>query len=332
LASIDRVIQLARAVLDRLDAGDRVSVILPQARLVAEARGDKEYVHWIDCELYGLPAVPFAKKPRRATEERAACLLFIELRGVEDVEKLSADEVVAGKRPDPSRKGKVLCQSVGELERSVAEHRETPPDYTGWSADQILQAWVLQRERVLDRVRVYLHKYVGGVWLWAQQERNNVKLLGPDYRIVVDSLEALETGVGEELLAALGNLRGENPANWALAALACRNVILKLGRTLLVSDEQVYQSELAGRPLNLRGEMEKNKLCAFIDWHFRRSADESVKSELKRLDEVVRSIYEKGSKGKSTTRHGEAQQLVIDTFDFVSALERLTGLQPVTYP
>jgi len=326
------MIQLARAVLDRLDAGDRVSVILPQARLVAEARGDKVEIHWIDCELYGLLAVPFGKKPRSATEEKAACLLFIELRGVEDVEKLSAHEVVAGKRPDPSRKGHVLDQSVGELERSVTEHRETPPDHTGWSDDQILQAWVLQRERerVLDRVRVYLHKYVGRIWLSAQQERDNVELLGPDYRIVVDSLDALETGVGQELLAALSRLGSANPAEWSLSALACRNVILSLGRTLFPLRTGAHHCAMLGKDLELQGEKEVNWLTAFIDLHWQKAGDGRTE-EIQGFAELARRVYETGSRGKNKTalRHAQVQELVVDTFRLVSGLKEITGLEPL---
>jgi hypothetical protein len=330
--------QEAGAVLERLNRGDGLSTMLPQARALAKEYGDRKHVFWLDLEIYGLAGVPGVSAPFKHQYQKEGGLIFAELHRVQNVEKLTVEGVrAAGYLRDDSmpQRDAVAYQSVSEIERSVAQWEPVDPSLAfSLTTDDVMRHGVIQSEhqRVLERVRAYLHRFVSNILAWAEAEKENQLLLGRDYHVVVDSLEALQTGVGEELLAALGNLRGENPANWALAALACRNVILKLGRTLLVSDEEVYQSELAGRPLNLRGEMEKNKLCAFIDWHFRRSADESVKSELKRLDEVVRNIYEKGSKGKSTTRHGEAQQLVIDTFDFVSALERLTGLQPVTHP
>jgi len=332
------VAEEARAVLGRLNRSDGLSTILPQARALAKEYGDPKHVFWLDLEIYGLAGVPGVSAPFKHQYQKEGGLIFAELHAVENVEKLTVEGVRdAGYLRDDfmGQRDVVAYQSVGEIERSVANWRPVDPAVAfSLSADQVMRDSVIQSEyqRVLERVRAYLHRFVSDILAWAEAEKENQLLLGRDYHVVVASLEALQTGVGEELLAALGNLRSSNPANWALAALACRNVVLKLGRTLLVSDEEVYQSELAGRRLNLRGEMEKNRLCAFIDWHFRRSADESVKSELKRLDEAVRSIYEKGSKGKSTTRHGEAQQLVIDTFDFVSGLERLTGLQPVTYP
>lgn len=336
-----RVLSIAEeagVVLARLNRGDGLSMILPQARALAKEYGDAKHVFWLDLEIYGLAGVPGASAPFKRQYQKEGALVFMELHRVENVDKLTVDGVrAAGYLRDDSmpQRDAVAYQSVSEIERTVASWEPVDPSLAfSLTADDVLRHGVVQseRQRVLERVRAYLHRFVSDILAWAEAEKENQLLLGRDYHVVVASLEALQTGVGEELLAALGSLRSNNPANWALAALACRNVILKLGRTLLVSDEEVYQSELAGRPLNLRGEMEKNRLCAFIDWHFRRSADESVRGELKRLDEAVRSIYEKGSKGKSTTRHGEAQQLVIDTFDFVSGLERLTGLQPVTYP
>jgi len=333
LASIDRAIQLAEVALDRLRAGDQLSTVLPEARLLAEARGDKLHVHWIDCEMYGLPTVPFGEKPRRDREERAAALLFMELRGVQDIEKLRVDDLVAGKRPDPSKKDAVLCQSVGELERLVAEYQERPNDYYyGWATDQTFQAHVLhgERERVLDRVRAYLHRYVGGVWLRAQQERGNVELLGPDYRIVLDSLEALDTDVGQELLAALSRLGSTNPAEWSLSALACRNVILGLGRKLFPLRTGTHRCAMWGKDLELKGEKEVNWLMAYIDLHWQKADDES-KEELEDLAKLARDIYETGSRGKRGTqlRHERVQKLVVDTFRLVLRLKEVTGLEPL---
>jgi len=333
---VERLASMSRAVLDRLDRGERLSVVLAQSRKDAELYGNRAHVHWLDCEIYGLVDVPFAKQPRNDDDDKAGVYLFCQLRRAADVRKITVDGVLRDWSRDktPPDRSLVVHHSVGHLERSAEEHR--PPTRTDpWApaSDRDLQLDLLHSEhqRVLDGVRAYVYQYMSSIWSWAIQERENLALLGRDYHVVVDSLEALQTGVGEELLAALGNLRTDNPANWALAALACRNVVLKLGRTLFVSDQETYESELAQRTLKLGGEMEKNKLCAFIDRHFRSTAG-SVKSELKRLDQLARSIYERGSKGKSATRHAEAQQLVIDTFDLVGGLERLTGLHPVTYP
>lgn len=332
-----RIAEEARAVLARLNRGDGLSTILPQSRALSKEYGDPKHVFWLDLETYGLAGVPGVSPPFKQQYQKEGGLIFAELHSVENVDELTVEGVRStGYLRDAltPRRDAVAYQSVGEIERGIANWKPVDPSLAlSLTANDVMRHGVVQAEhqRVLERVRAYLYRFVSNILAWAEAETENQVLLGRDYHVVVGSLEALESGVGEELLAALGNLRTDNPANWALAALACRNVVLKLGRTLFVSDQETYDSELAQRPLKLGAEMEKNKLGAFIDWHFR-SATKSAKSELKRLEQLARSIYERGSKGKSATRHAEAQQLVIDTFELVSGLERLTGLHPVTYP
>ena len=245
------------------------------------------------------------------------------------------DVISAGYRLDdilPNRDA-VAYQSIGELEQSI-EAWKPLEQFAGHSinANLTFRHYIVhdEQQRVLERARAYLHRFVSDVLIWAEAEKENQELLGRDYRIVIDSLDALETGVGQELLAALDNLRSNNPANWALSALGCRNVILKLGRTLFITDAETYYSALASCSLDLKGEMEKNRLCAFIDQHFRKSDNESQR-EFIELDEIARRIYGKGSQGKSAVRHSEAQQLMVDTFNLVSRLERLTGLEPIRW-
>lgn len=182
----------------------------------------------------------------------------------------------------------------------------------------------------MQRVRNYLHRFVSDIWISSIEEKTNQELLGPDYRLVINSLDALETGVGQELLSALGLIKSQNPADWSAAALVCRNVILKLGRTLFPAQLDTYESSLAGKTLNLKGEKELNRLCAFIDCHWRQ-ADDPSKRELERMDELARLAYGRASRGKRGTelRHADAQQLVVDTFDLVSSLGSLVGFEPV---
>jgi hypothetical protein len=330
----ERLIGMSRAVLDRLERGDRLSAILPQARAAAELYGNGPHVHWLDCEIYGMQHVPFAKRPRQTEDEKAGLYLLGELRRVQDVRKLSVDGVLRDwpKAELPDR-DIVVHQSVGHLERAIEEYRPPAPGDT-WApaADQILQLRVLHSEhrRILDSVRAYLYQYMDKIWSWAVQERNNVKLLGPDYRIVVDSLEALQTGVGQELLAALSHLRSTNPAEWALSALACRNVVLSLGRTLFPLRTGVHHCAMLGKDLELKGEKELNWLTAFIDFHWQTAADED-KRELHRLGELARRIYETGSRGKNKAAlgHTQVQELVAHTFRLVSGLKEITGFEPL---
>jgi len=75
----------------------------------------------------------------------------------------------------------------------------------------------VEAERILAVVRSAVQQYVSKVWLDAVQRKDNIALVGLDYQIVLANLDALETGVGQELMAALDNLRNQNPANWQLA-------------------------------------------------------------------------------------------------------------------
>jgi hypothetical protein len=226
----------------------------------------------------------------------------------------------------------IAHQGVGHLERTVEEYRP-PAAGDAWApvTDWDLRLGVMhsEHERILGSVRAYLYQYMDKIWSWALQERDNLGLLGPDYRIVVHSLDALETGVGQELVAALANLGRENPANWCAAGLLCRNVVMKLGRTLWQAPGETWDSQLHGRALQISGDKELNRLRAWLDYHYRRS-DEETRDRLKELDDLATGIYQRGSKGKRALRHGEAQQLVVDTFELVKALDDVTGLEPVT--
>lgn len=340
-SSLDRLIELSRSVLNRLDQGERLSSVIPTARSVAELARRKVLIYWIDCELYGLIDVPLAQKKPRNDDERAGRFLFAQLHRASDPRKAGTNATLEewqGKRePMPDVRDKVIIQGVGELERligdldaelpSLRELRMMGADPT---SEAQLRALNAERRAILDRVRAYVYQVISQTWSRAVEERENIAVVGPDYRLVVDSLDALASGVGQELLSALGLLRSNNPADWSAAALVCRNVILKLGRTLFPSEAEEYESALAQKNLALKGEKELNRLCAFIDWHWRR-ADKSAKYDLERLDEIARRILPKASKGKRGTelRHAEAQQLVVDTFDLVSSLGRLVGLEPV---
>ena len=331
---IERLITMSRAVLDRLERGDKLSAIFPQARAAAELYGNRPHLHWLDCEIYGMAHVPFAKRPRHTEDEKAGLYLFGELRRVQDIRKLSVDGVLRDwpKAELPDREI-VVYHSVGHLERVIEEYKPLAPGET-WSpsADQVLQLGVLHSEhrRILDNVRAYLYQYMDKIWSWALQERDNLRLLGPDYRIVVESLDALETGVGQELLAALSRLGTTNPADWAVSALACRNVILALGRTLFPLRAGTHYCVMLGRDLQLKGERELNWLTAFIDLQWQK-ADDDKKKELQELAELGRRIYKTGSRGKNKTalRHGQVQELVVDTFRLVSGLKDTTDFEPL---
>lgn len=333
-----RVLSIAEeagAVLARLNRDDGLSTFLPQARALAKEYGDPKHVFWLDLEIYGLAGVPGVSAPFKHQYQKEGGLIFSELHSVQNVEKLTVEGVrAAGYLRDelmPERDA-VAYQSVSEIERSVARWEPVDPSLAfSLTADDVMRHGVIQSEhqRVLERVRAYLHRFVSNILAWAEAEKENQLLLGRDYHVVVDSLETLQTGVGEELLAALGNLRSDNPANWCAAGLLCRNVVMKLGRTLWQAPGETCDSELHGRALQIGGDKELNRLRAWLDYQYRRSEPEA-KERLRELDDLAAGIYHRGSKGKRALRHAEAQQLVVDTFELVKGFEDLTGLQPVT--
>ena len=327
---LDRIIQLSKSILDQLQSEKRLSDILPQARSLTEVSGDTIQTAWLDNEIYGMTRVPFASKPRRTFEEQEGLKIFMEWEKTKDVEK-----AFAHRKPDDDipPDDMILTHSIGELEHlSITEHPAYRKRiYYPHLADEDRKSIrsMLETERVLKAVRAAVHKYVSRVWLNAVQEKENQSLLGPNYRIVINNLDALETGVGQELMAALQNLSSENPANWSASALVCRNVIIKLGDSLWKVPCTKYFSELASKELDLMGEREKNRLYAYIDCQHRRAEGQENKDTLKQLHGMVWRIWDIGSKAKRSIRHEDAQTAVVDTFAFVNNLDEITELKPL---
>lgn len=330
---LDQVISLSRDVLDRLERGDRLSQILPQARLVARLVGDWRHIHWLDFEIYGAANVPGQKRPLQTAEERNGFKIFWDLHAVKDPRSITVDDVISKwrSRADPDEeKDALIPGSIPGIERLIETYRE-PDEYLKVARpDESLQLITYHADDVnmLQRVRDCVHRFISDIWISKSEEKENIEIIGSDYRLVIDNLDALDTGVGQELVSALGLLRSDNPADWSAAALVCRNVILQLGRTLFPSEEETYESQLLGKSLDLKGEREKNRLTAFVDWHWRQ-AEAGVKKKLEQLSSLLDRVYSKGSQGKQRLRHAEAQQLVVDTFDLVSSLDALTELEPV---
>ena len=331
---VERIRDAAHAVLERLERGDRLSDVLPQAKAVVDDYGSRIHAFWLQSEMYGALDVPLKTYPLEDKDARSGYRLFGVLHKVAESRHLTFDDVQRQLNEEGlPKRDTVACQSIAEIERSV----ETWPRMQGLIDAGLVEPELAlrqgvskdERERVLWRVRNYLYEYMSRIHGWALAECENQALLGVDYRIVIDTLDALKSSVGQELAGALEALRSPNPALWAGSALICRNVILALGRSLWQAKGDSYHSGLAGRALDMKGEKEVNRLRAFIDYHHSRAKDEKTKARLVELDALVPSIYKQGSKGKRRVRHEEAQKLVIDTFELVADLDRLTGLRPV---
>lgn len=332
---LDRIIQLSKSILDQLQSDKRLSDILPQIRLLAKMNGDNAHVAWMDCEIYGMLHVPFAKIPREDQDEKLGGLLFTELHEMPDIGAVDYDNVIqtAFKQSSLSELTKKKGANLSSIKELEEVKYDEPPEapYTREQALFHYRARIFAQEaaKAVEKVRAYAHQYVGEVWQHCTTEKENQSLLGPDYRIVIDNLDALQTGVGQELVAALDNLKTPNPANWKLAALGCRNVIIKLSDSLWKVPCTEYFSELDNDELDLVGEKEKNRLYAYIDCRHRRVEEEEHKDTLKQLHGKVWGIYDIGSKAKRAIRHEEAKTIVVDTFELVAKLHAITGLEPL---
>lgn len=329
-ARLDRIIQLSTSILDEIQRGNKLSDILPQARSLAEINNDPAETVWIEYEIYGKERVTGSFGPTISINEQSrGAQIFDELHTVVDMEKTRAMIEAVHNSPIYLH---TTTESIVFIEHfAISEHPELESHIYGVGSvlDKYNMVMALECERVLKGVRAAIHKYVNKVWLNAVQERENFALVGPDYKIVIDNLDALETGVGQVLIAALDNLRTENPEKWNLAALGCRNVIIRLGDILWKAPNKTYLSKLDEKELDLVGEKEKNRLYAYIDYHYQRIKEQEHKDELKQLHDMVWRIWDIGSKAKRSVRHEEAKTIVIDTFEFVNNLDAITELKPL---
>lgn len=325
---LDRILRLSESLLEDFHSGRRLSEILPRVRLLATMNNDNHEVAWLDNEIHGVGLMPISSKPKLSTEHQEKGLRkFYELHRVADLSKFPeiVNSIVS------SHSLKYTDDSVRSLETfSLSENPEVKKLIYSTYETGAKRMWftAMECDRVVASIRATVYDYINGVWLDTVQERDNLALLGPDYTIVINSLEALETGVGQELKAALDNLRSNNPANWNLTALGCRNVIIKLADVLWKAPCSTYFSELDGKELDLVGDKEKNRLYAYIDYVYRRS-DEQNKDTLKQLKDKIHEIYRIGSKGKHKVKHEEAKNVIVETFYLVSTLDEITELKPV---
>ena len=326
---LDRKIELADKIVKRLDSGENLSSVLSQVRLLMNLTGNQIMVAQVDILIHGLTNIPYQPIPFSNPTYIEAGIIHMKIWGLEDFSKISINEILKNPWPDQiPKKTLVLAKSVYEI-----ENLDAPVDFTEQDSEYTLNS-KLQHKRIYERsksillsLRSYIYDHVSNIWIESVREKDRIDLLGLDYRLVIDKLDALETPVGSELKAAIDNLSSDNAANWNACALVCRNVILKLAKILWKIDKNQYVTE-SGITLEVTKEKEKNILHAYIDIHRRKTLDYR-KDLLNKADSLVVEIYEKGSKGKQQIRHDEAQKLVTDTFQLIDILNQTTELVPV---
>lgn len=188
--------------------------------------------------------------------------------------------------------------------------------------------YVRRVEQILITLRAFIYDKVSYLLAESSKELERVNMFGAEYRVIIDRLNCLETAVGDELLAATDDLNSTNPAKWNSCALICRNVILKLARLIWIGNEKTYVTQQRN-VLDITPNKEKNILFAYIDFQSK-TASSDKKTALVEASDLVRKIYDKGSKGKQQVSRQEARDLLVDTFKLVDLLNQSTGLQTIT--
>lgn len=332
--NLDSVIDVAGLVMQRLDNGEPTSTVLPQARTLAKLLPDQVKIHWLDFETYGADGVPGQETPLKTKPEKLGFMIFWKLHATSNIGSLTLDTVWDDFKkgiPIYPKKDWLMPQGLPALERRAVEYSEPDESFKARHPDQALQLAVSHSETkdILQRVRAHVYNFASESWISAHQEKQNVALLGPDYKLVVSCLNALDSGVADELRSALSLVGSDNPADWNAAALLCRNVVLKLGRTLYTRNVPTYTSAMLQKDLDLSGDKEKNRLTAYIDFWWEGATD-ATRPMLEDAARLLEGIYSKGSKAKHGVKRGEAQSAVVDTFRLVSILQDSTDLQPIT--
>ena len=328
---LNKKITLSETIIGRLDAKELLSDVLSQVRSLMVLSEDAITTALVDILIHGLVNIPYQLPPFVDPIYQEAGLLHMKLCGVENIMQLDIDETIQkaknGKQSVPQRTHS-LISSVYEI-----ENLELPLEPVNGDSYELLnvkfQGKILyQRKKgILQSLRAYIYDCVNKVLLESSREKDRIEIFGAEYRLITDKLDALESPVGEELIAAADNLKSSNPANWSAAALLCRNVIYKLADLLWYGEDQEYML-IQGNSIEITKSKEKNILLAYIDTHFKKDTD-APQAELEEINGLVHSIYDKGSKAKRTIRLKEAQQIVVDTYHFVDLLDRVSGLAPI---
>jgi len=320
-SELDRKIRLAQKIIEQLDNNQPLSSVLSQVRLLAKMISDTVKVAMAEMLTYGLLNVPYQGIPYTDPAYKKAVLILMRLCSMEDVTKLDIDEEFDKITREPRDKSipvknQVLTLSVHEMENQPPSQPITP------LTSKELANLIFQREQFNERIssilvtlRAYIYDYVSNIWIETSREKDRIDLLGPDYRLITDKLDALETLVGSELITAIDNLGSNNPASWNACALICRNVVIKLGSLLWNVPGDTYMQQ-NGKIREVSPNKEKNRLYAYIDAHYKK-VGANKKTLLEEAQKLVKPIYDIGSKGKREIRHNEAQTLVVDTFRFI---------------
>ena len=136
LRELDRTIQIAKSVMERLNRGESLSSVLNQVRLLAQMEGDKIRVALVDILTYGVENVPYQGKPFTNPAYRAAMLVYMELCAIVDTSKVDLDTIVERARtglpfekPEKTHIVSLSTQKMEELESPPSIKPSDSKDY-----------------------------------------------------------------------------------------------------------------------------------------------------------------------------------------------------------
>ena len=302
-SNLERRIEMSQAIMERIDGKEPLSSVLSQVKSLAGLNDNEELALIIDVLTFGLGNLPNDWETLDIDSRERSISKIKDLLEVQDHSTLTVESMLATYRtqqPSPktpsSPKYLHIPFSLFEME-AVKEPLDPLPSMRTEDVNLYLRIGASYKDyqQAMFKCRAFLYDYASQTWQECTRERNRLKLLGPDYRIVLNSLTALDTEVGDDLLAALDRLGSENPANWKLSALSCRNVVLSLGRNLWQASLDDYPSTLLGKTLIMKGQMEKNRISAYIDVYWK-GATPSNQTTLQQAHGLVEPIYQPGHK------------------------------------
>lgn len=326
MADLDRRLSLASELRTR-SRNERLSSYLGDVKLLATLAGDESIAFLVDLLNYGADRTQAC--PSAAICE-AAWSRYSSLCGIINPSDVDLDTLSRPVELWDQPKDAVIHVSVQEMEnQDPMSQIERTDSYRLAQAKVRANLYLQQRKAVLSAIRAFIRDYINTQWIELSKEKDRVNLLGPDYGIVLDSLDALQTGVGGELRTAVDLLRSPEPASWRSAGITCRQVVLRLGTLLFSSSSDTYHCE-DGTPLCVRRDREKNRLYAYLDYFCRNAASSEQRASFGEARGLVEHIYDTGSDAKRYIRYEEAQGLVERSFHLVGLLLELTGLQKVS--
>ncbi len=284
---------VAQEVIQRLENGDALAMVLPIARRLAEIQVDLEAASWLLLESVGAN-----KQTREFHRQTSGGNLEIEFAALRRFFRVRA---VAGFEDDRRERELVQTLSIGELEEmpsgplNVADYS----DATEWARHTHVRT---EQRRVLRLVRDEVHRYATASLLRARSRRAVMQLLG------TEAIAVLEAGgrILNELRGAIDDL--QRPGRTASAAINARTALLTMGRELYDGTE-VHKSPINGVEFRVNGE--KNQLLAHLDNLWIRAAADR-KPLLEEAKAAVEEAYTLGSKAKNplALSHEEATHAV----------------------